>query len=248
MPPVDPSLIWSAALVVSLGWAVRSARQHALDPRAMYWAGAAAIAGGLLGSHILGMMVHGIRDPLEFLRVWDGGKSWFGGLFAGAAAGALVLRARGESPRRYGEAGLPAVALGYAVARVGCFVNGDDFGAVSRLAWAVRYGPGTEAYADHVARGWIAPGAPLSLPVHPVQLDASLLGLVMFLLMRRAPRGRLPLFAAGYAAGRFALEFLRGDFVPVLGPLSLPQCFCILLLAIAVWLALPNRRLAEAAT
>jgi phosphatidylglycerol:prolipoprotein diacylglycerol transferase len=131
--------------------------------------------------------------------------------------------------------------LGYAIARVGCFVNGDDYGTLSSLPWAVRYPAGTEAHAAHMARGWIDSSAALSLPVHPVQMYAAIFGFVLFLLLRDTQRGRLPLFAALYATGRFSMEYLRGDFVPVWGPLSLPQCCCLLLLAVSVWLTLRAR-------
>jgi phosphatidylglycerol:prolipoprotein diacylglycerol transferase len=247
MRGIDPSLIWSLALVASLAYAVRCARERQLDAHAMYWAGVGALAGGLWGSHILGMLVHGVSDPLAWFRLWDGGKSYFGGLFVGALCAALVLRRRGQPVRDYAEAAVPAVALGYALARVGCFVNGDDYGAVASLPWSVRYGPGTEAYDAHLSHGWIGAGDPLSLPVHPAQLYAAMLGFGAFLLLRRTPRGRLPLFAAVYGIGRFCLEYLRGDFQPVIGPLSLPQCFCLLLMGIAAWLSMPLGRWREAA-
>src|SRR5204863_6372232 len=127
------------------------------------------------------------------------------------------------------------LAFGYGIGRFGCFFNGCDFGVGSSVPWAVRYPPGTEAYSAHVARGWITPGDPLSLPVHPVQLYAAAAGLVMFLVLSRWkaawPGQRIWLFALFYGVYRFCVEWLRGDFRPLIGPFSLPQVLGILLVA-----------------
>ena len=126
----------------------------------------------------------------------------------------------------YADASMPAVALGYSIGRLGCFLNGDDYGTLSHMPWAVTYPPGTEVYADHLARGWITPAASSSLPIHPVQLYASLLGLCLFVLLAdwRPQRigSRSCAFLVLYGAARFCMEqWLRGDFRAVLG-LSLP--------------------------
>ena len=240
---LDPGLVWSLALVAALAYAVHFARHLTLDPRAAYWTGVCALLGGLWGSHLLSLYVHGTNGaPLAWLRIWDGG-SYYGGLVGGALAGMACLRLRKLSILAYADAIAPAVSLGYAIGRIGCFLNGDDYGALTRLPWAVVYPPGTEAYAAHLNRGWIAPAAPVSLPIHPAQLYASLLGLAMFVVVAnwrvRELGDRLCLFLCLYGAARFSMEWLRGDFRAVLGPLSLPQLFSLLFVAVGlgVWFA-----------
>jgi phosphatidylglycerol:prolipoprotein diacylglycerol transferase len=142
---------------------------------------------------------------------------------------------------------MPALALGYAIGRLGCFLNGDDYGTVSRVPWAVVYPSGTEAHADHVARGWISPGATWSLPVHPVQLYAALLGLCLFIWLAnwRPMRAgsRFCAFVISYGVARFIMEWVRGDFRAVLGPLSLPQVFSLIfiLVGMGAWIELIPR-------
>ena len=239
---LDPSLVWAAALVCALAWFTREAPRAGLDARAAYWTGVCALVGGLWGSHLLGLYVHGSTDPLAWLRIWTGGKSYYGGLIGGGLAVAACLRRRRLPLLACGDAIVPAISLGYAIGRVGCFLNGDDYGAPTHLPWAVVYPPGTEAYAAHAARGWISPGAAWSLPIHPAQLYASLLGLAMFALLAnwRSKRegDRLCLFLALYGAARFSIEWLRGDFRAVFGPLSLPQLFGVLFIVVAlcIWL------------
>jgi phosphatidylglycerol:prolipoprotein diacylglycerol transferase len=234
---VAPAL-WALAIIAALAYVVHLSGPRGLDRRTTYWAGVAAILGGLCSAHWLGCAVHGVGDPLAWLEIWSGGNSYFGGLFGGALAGYLVIRSHGASARAYADASVPAIALGYAIGRVGCFLNGDDFGSLTNVPWAVRYPSGTEAHAAHAAWGWIGPADPLSLPVHPVQLYASLLGLILFVVLARMdprrPAARLAVFTAGYGVGRFALETLRGDFVAVWGPFSLPQLFSLALVLISL--------------
>jgi phosphatidylglycerol:prolipoprotein diacylglycerol transferase len=242
---LDPEFVWAAALLAALAYSVRSARRSGLDPRSMYWAAVFAILGGLWGGHLLGLFVHGWEGgPLAFFQFWKGGKSYYGGLMGGGIAGGLFFYYRKVPVLVYADAGMPAVALGYAIGRLGCFLNGDDYGTVSRVPWAVVYFSSTEVHAAQVARGWISPGAMWSLPVHPVQLYASLLGLCLFVWLTnwRPMRAgsRFCAFVISYGLARFIMEFVRGDFRAVLGPLSLPQVFSLIfiLVGVRVWLEL----------
>ena len=247
----EPDLVTSAALLAALVYAVRSARQAGLDTRSMYWAVVSATLAGMFGGHLLDLFVHGWQGLSSLLRFWKEAKSLYGGLIVGGIVGGLFFRYRKLPVLAYADASMPALALGYAIGRIGCFLNGDDYGALTRLPWAVVYPPGTEAYAAHLSRGWIAPAAPVSLPVHPAQLYASLLGLGMFVLLAnwraREPGDRLCLFLCLYGAARFSMEWLRGDFRAVLGPLSLPQLFSLLFIAVGLALWLGARRPLEPA-
>lgn len=236
---LDPGFVWIAALLVAFAYALRSARLDALDPRGMYWAGVCALLGGLWVSHWTGLYVYGTGgDPLVALRFWTGGKTFFGALLGGACAGALFLHVLRLPILPYADAVAPAVALGYSIGRLGCFLNGDDFGTLTRVPWSVQYPPGTEAFAAHVTRGWIASSADWSLRVHPVQLYLALVGLTLFVLLTRArrsfPGSRAMLYFIVYGAARFSLEWLRGDFVPVFGPFSLWQLSSLLLIGAGV--------------
>jgi phosphatidylglycerol:prolipoprotein diacylglycerol transferase len=239
---LDSGSIWCVALLIALAYAVRSARRSGLDPRSMYWAVTCAILCGLWGANLLGVVVHGGSGAMALLNFWQGGKSWYGGALAGGLAGGLFFYFRKLPVLSYADASVPAVALGYSVGRLGCFLNGDDFGTLSHLPWAVAYPRGTEAYYDHLARGWITPAAPSSLPIHPVQLYASLFGLCLFVVLTswrtRQVGDRLCAFLALYGAERFLMEkWFRGDFRPVLGPFSLPQVFSLLFVCagVAIW-------------
>lgn len=239
-----PAVFWCASLVVGVAYAVRSARRSGLDPRPAYWAATLAIVVGVCGSRLLGMVVYPTSGPLALSEIVGGGHSYYGGLLAGTLTALVYLRVRGVPVWRYADAMAPACALGYCVGRVGCFLNGCDYGVLARGIFAVRYPPDTEAFVAQLQRGLIAPSETLSLPVLPIQLLHAALGLFLFLLLRRpagAPGHRLGLFALGYGVGRFVLEFGRGDFSAVAGPLSLHQAISIGLVIAAAILLLRAR-------
>jgi phosphatidylglycerol:prolipoprotein diacylglycerol transferase len=239
---LDPGVVWSVALVASLAYAVWSARISGLSVRAMYWAVVCSLLAGLGGAHLLSLLVHGWEGgPIALFQFVQGEKSLFGGLLLGGLVAGLYFHYRKLPVLAYADAAMPAVALGYAIGRIGCFLNGDDYGTLTQARWAVVYPPGTEAYQAHLVRGWISAGDAWSLPVHPVQLYASLLGLVLFLVLanwRPSWEGsRLCAYLVVYGVGRFFMEYLRGDFKRVLGPFSLPQLFSIafVLIGAGIW-------------
>jgi phosphatidylglycerol:prolipoprotein diacylglycerol transferase len=193
------------------------------------------LLGAFWGGHLLVLFSQPtviLEDPLRLLNFLEGGKGVFGAFLGAALFGSLYLLYRRQPIFAYADAAVPAVMLGYAVARVGCFLNGDDFGIVSSVPWAVQFAPGTEAYAAHLDRGLIEAGASLSLPVHPTQLYHSAAGVLLFVLLTRWqgtwPGSRLVLAMAGYGALRFTIEWFRGDVSPVLGPFHASHLFSLL--------------------
>ena len=160
-------------------------------------------------------------DLLGIFRVWEGGLVFQGG-FIMAAIACIIYCVVKKFP--IGEvADLVALALpaAHAVARIGCFLNGCCFGRPCRPGFGVVYGV-PESGVIHIQRmqGLIAPTATAPLPVVPVQLLESLwcvmLALLIFWMERRRilDHRRFFVYVLLYPVGRFALEFLRGDYCP----------------------------------
>jgi phosphatidylglycerol:prolipoprotein diacylglycerol transferase len=230
----EPSLIWVIACLVVLGVAVWFAHREIHESRVMYGAGIFALLGAFWGGHFLVVLSQPsviLEDPFRLLNFLEGGKGVFGAFLGAASVGALYLLYRRQPVLAYADAAVPAVALGYAVARIGCFLNGDDFGTVSSVPWAVQFPSGTEAYAAHLNRGLIEAGASFSLPVHPTQLYHSAAGLFLFFLLTRWQGwwsgSRLALALAGYGLLRFTIEWFRGDALPVIGPFHASHLFSL---------------------
>jgi len=214
----------------------------------MYLATVIAMMAGLIGARWLGVFYFGREgNPSSWLRFWSGGQAQYGGLIAGIAAFSLFVRFKKLPLLAYADANAPAVVLGFAIGRIGCFLNGDDYGTLSNLPWAVRFPHNTEAFTDHFLQSWVTPDDPLSLSVHPVQLYSALFSLGLFVLLaswRSAKPGlRFALFLMIHGTGRLLEEMFRGDFSPVLGPLSLTQflSICGVLAGVGIWLVVRHR-------
>ena len=174
-------------------------------------AAVAGVLGGLAGAKLLWTIEHAGQQPLAELFFSRGGMSWFGGLFGGITAGLWMLRRRGIAWMAGLSAAAPALAVGHAIGRVGCFLVGDDYGRPTDLPWGVAFPEGLP---------------PVDVPVHPTQLyEAFGLLPIAWLLIRwrradvsdRAVVGRY-LLLAGLL--RFAIEFVRVN-LRLAGPFTL---------------------------
>ena len=209
-----------AALVASL-IALRLAARDRASPmhtaRAIACAYLGALAGGYAFEAVRALplaLASGVWRP-----VFHPGRAAYGGLLAAIGAAALYLMATRQPIAAFFDRIAVGAGLSFAFVRTGCFLAGCDYGLPTAQAWGVRFPPGSLAALEHARRGFIPPGAP-SLPVHPTQLYEAALGLLAaalaFLALLLSTRGHrdgraFAVFLGVYAAGRFAIEFLRGD-------------------------------------
>jgi phosphatidylglycerol:prolipoprotein diacylglycerol transferase len=106
-------------------------REHVTD--CFLFTGIAAIFGARL-LYVL-TNLHEFRDPetqrfsvATMFALRTGGLVAYGGFLGGALGSAIYLRRHRLSFWQWGDAAAPAVALGLAVTRIGCFLYGCDFG------------------------------------------------------------------------------------------------------------------------
>lgn len=202
------------------------------------------VVAGLLGARWTYLAIHpdAFRDLLDPIAVWRGGIVSFGGFFGGAA-GALLWARRQRVPwPRLGDAIMPALFLGQAFGRIGCFLVGDDYGRPWDGPWAVAF-PARE--------GSLMPPELLGVPLHPSQLYLCAMNVLIFasmawLFARRRWEGQVLVTTMFlYAAGRFGIEFTRGDDAArgFLGALSTAQWWSLATagLAAALWARLRER-------
>lgn len=191
-------------------WMFRRELRRAGLPEDALDTAVAGILGGMAGAKLLWTFEHLGEEPVWSLLLSRGGMSWFGGFAGGLAAGLWMMRRRRLAPVAVLAAATPALAIGHAIGRIGCFLVGDDYGRPSQLPWAVAFPEGLP---------------PTAVPVHPTQLyeAAALVPLALLLLRWRAQHraDRWVLGAYLLLAGliRFGIEFLRVN-ERVLGPFS----------------------------
>lgn len=217
----------------------------------------AAVLGGILGAKLYYAALY--RDwRLVFDRA---GLVWYGGFILGALAVLWVARRRRMNAWSLADAAAPALALGYAVGRIGCFLVGDDFGMPTTLPWGVKFpagvpAPTTAGLMRHEYGAEVPPEIPDTelIAVHPTQLYETLAAGVIWLigvwmLRRGARRGMTTVVVISLlAVERFFVEFLRAKDDRFVGGLTLAQVLSLVALVIMGLLWMRLRASSDAAT
>lgn len=182
-----------------------------------------------VGARLLHAAIYTSREANLADRLFAGGFqsfSLYGGLFAAAGMGLVSSRLLALDVPRLADTVAPALGLGIALMRVGCFLAGCCFGIETVLPWGVVYPIASDAHVYQIIHGIVFPfGGPL--PVHPTQLYelmAALIGagLAGWLLHRKAVDGTAFLVATAWFSA-----FRWGNFYLVARPtpLSVPEWF-----------------------
>ncbi len=172
-----------------------------------------------------------LDDPLYLFKVWTGGMSFHGGLLGVITAMMVYARKHGRTFFGVADFIAPLVPFGLGMGRLGNFMNGELWGRVTDVPWAIIF-PNGGPY-----------------PRHPSQLyEFFLEGIVLFMILNifiRKPRplGSVSgLFLMGYGTFRFIVEYFRepdaqlglfGGFISMGQILSLPMV--VLGLAMIIW-------------
>ena len=140
------------------------------------------------------------NNPLDILRIWDGGLVFYGAFISCALALWLFCRRHHIAVLRMLDLTAPYAVLAHAFGRIGCFLSGCCYGRPSISCLAVEF----PSLGDHTAR-------------LPTQLFESVFNFALFfglLFLRRHRRFQGQIFWSYlgiYAIGRFVIEIFRGD-------------------------------------
>ncbi len=176
----------------------------------------AVIVGGRLGYVVLYEPETYLANPLDVFKVWQGGMSFHGAILGSAVGLWLFARRYGVSAWSAMDLCAAANPIGLFFGRLANFINGELFGRVSDVPWAMVF-PSAK---------YLHPGVEPA-PRHPSQLYEALLeGLVLFLVLRflthhrealKTPGIVIGVFLAGYALARMTAEIFREPHMLLLG-------------------------------
>jgi phosphatidylglycerol:prolipoprotein diacylglycerol transferase len=198
--------------------------------------------GGIVGAKVYYAILY--RDPKLLLERY--GLVWYGGFIVGTAAVVWVMRRHRLPLWPTLDATAPALALGYGIGRIGCFLVGDDYGRPTDLPWGVAFANGLPPTTAGNLRHEFGVAVPAGiadgtlLRVHPTQLYETALALAIWgvglaLLRRRRRPGDVALPVLGLLAlERFAVEFLRAKDDRFLGPFTVAQAISLALVVLIV--------------
>ena len=209
-----------------------------------------AVIGGIVGAkgyYILLNWGDLVRDPVGMIFA-RGGLVWYGGFLLATALVIWEIRRQEMHVPSVADLMAPALALAYAVGRVGCFMVGDDWGRPTDSVFGVRFPRGTPATTVQNIEQMFGITVDPALvekygqvvPVHPTQLyEVGMSTLIFFVLWRMRDHGHrkgwlflLWLVLAGIE--RFLVEFLRAKDDRFFGVLTLAQVISLAIVAFGV--------------
>jgi phosphatidylglycerol:prolipoprotein diacylglycerol transferase len=260
VPIFGYGLMLFLAFFASMNLAARVARRVSLDPDVIYDMALTVFVGGLVGARVFyvvqywGVRVHSL---LDVFKVWQGGIVLYGSIIGGTTAFFLFRVLRPFPLRPYLDAIAPALALGIAIGRFGCFLNGCCYGDVCGLPWAVSFPEPSPPWVAHSEAHLIGEGVHWSLPVHPTQIYSVIDGLLLCALtlayfpIRKRDGEVMALLMVTYPVSRILIEYLRSDERVFFAGMTISQnisvgLFCF---GLAYWYRLsrwPAERLADA--
>src|SRR6185312_15437238 len=157
------------------------------------------------------------RDCTSLLHFWEGGLVFYGGVAAAGGAAFVFARRQGWSFGDVGDLAAPALAIGHAFGRLGCFAAGCCFGKETTSRLGMSFPRDSVAFEMLRRSGAIPLGAGETPPLHPTQLyeaagEAVIFAALMALAprLRRRPGALVTTYLALYAALRFLIEMFRG--------------------------------------
>ncbi len=198
--------------------------------------------GGRLGYMLFYDLSAFLKNPLLFFRVWDGGMASHGGFIGVALFIIWYALKHKHSMWNLGDNLACVTSLGIGFGRLANFVNGELWGRVSDVKWAMyfpeelglKYGEYTQEQIQYYIE------RRMLLPRHPSQLyQAFAEGFLVFgimLLLRRTAVGKRPgalsaCYLVLYALARIAMECFRepdnGEFF--FGAVSKGQFYSVLM-------------------
>ena len=235
-------VLTALALLAGLAVLVQQARRLGMRGDQAWNLGLLAILAALFGARLLLVATHFSvfrAHPFWVLGLASLPGAWIalGGAAIGMAAAALYALAEGLPLLRVADAGAPAVALAFAINRIGAFCGGLAWGTPTGLPWGV-------TYRSVVAYLWYR--TPLGVNLQPVQLYDAAASLAIFTLLVVLPHRRDGETAGAwlflYGVCRFFTEFFRGDLSRSRvfgGALTVAQVLAILAVVAggALWLS-----------
>ena len=201
------------------------------------------IIGGRLGYILFYNSAYYLAHPQAILRIWEGGMAFHGALI-GIAVAVLLMARRHHLPFfALTDRIALVVPIGLFFGRLSNFINGELYGRVTTLPWAMVF-PNSDGQPRHPSQ------------LYEAGLEGLLLGIIMFMLWRRGwlqQRGRVTgVLLAGYGLARSMIEFVRepdAQIGLVLQSASMGQLLSAPMIILGIYLimrrlALPGRPLA----
>jgi phosphatidylglycerol:prolipoprotein diacylglycerol transferase len=197
----------ATGVVVGVLVTIRMGRSQGIMPQNILDMSFIIIFSGIIGSRLFYILMnfsYYSSNPLDMLKLWQGGLVFSGGLLAGLTILIWYARRKDYNLLLLGDIWSPGVAIGQGIGRIGCFMAGCCYGKPTTVAWGV-------VFTDPRSL------ARLNIPLHPTQLYSALSGFVIFIILmilnaKKHFEGQVLLwFLILHSTSRLLIERFRGD-------------------------------------
>jgi phosphatidylglycerol:prolipoprotein diacylglycerol transferase len=164
-------LLVAIGFLLGIALAMKEARRMGEDPEVILDLAFYLLLAGIIGSRLFYVIENFASyrlSPLDILKFWKGGLTFYGGLIPALMAGIWYVKKHNLRVLKILDIIAPSAAIGHAVGRLGCFSAGCCYGRVCDLPWAV-------VFTDPKSL------APLGVSLHPTQIYSSLNAFFIFL-------------------------------------------------------------------
>ncbi len=238
---IGPVSFYSYGAMVALGFLIGlrvacvNAEKNSFTKQQIIDLALYVLISGIIGARILFVilnMKYFLKNPLEIFMITQGGLTILGAIPFATIVGILYAKKKNLPVLKLADFIIVYVALGQAIGRIGCFLNGCCYGKPTSSFFGVRF-PG---YSE---------------VVHPTQIYSALAMFILFLILRfirdrKTYDGQVFIsYGLFYCVFRIFVEFLRSDSSAVLLGLNVFQIISIALFIICLYLGVAFKKKAR---
>ncbi|VAW49620.1 Prolipoprotein diacylglyceryl transferase [hydrothermal vent metagenome] len=211
------------AVVVCSFFLARDAKALSIKSEVIFDLVFCLVVSGVLGARLFFILLNlsfFINNPSEIIMIQNGGLAWQGGLIGAGLIGSFYVKKKGLPVLKMLDLCAPYIALGQAIGRIGCFLNGCCFG--KQVPWGM-YFPVHDANL-HPTQLYLTGGFSVIFIILKLYQKKSMIsGQVFVLYLVLAPMWR------------FIIEFFRADHTQTFLGLSVFQFMCLGIMGVGVY-------------
>lgn len=223
----------ATGFLVGLYLAIRQAKKQGIPSERIVDLGFYVLLSAIAGSRLFFVATnasHYLKNPLDILKIWEGGLVFYGGLILAVPVAIWYIKGHRLDTPTIADIFAPSIAIGHAIGRLGCFSAGCCYGKHAEdLPWAVTF-----LHPESLAR--------IGIPLHPTQIYEALgesLNFLILITLRRHQSFKGQLFWTYillYSILRFIVEFFRGDEIRgyIFSGISIAQGISIIMALVAI--------------
>jgi phosphatidylglycerol:prolipoprotein diacylglycerol transferase len=233
------------AFIAGTFFAASRARKQSIDQNRIIDLSLVIVISSLIGARLFFVALNLSfykNNLIDVFKIWEGGLVFYGGFIFAFVSAVFFLKKNRLNVWKVADIFSAPLALGIAIGRIGCFLNGCCYGKVSQrfgVCFPAKDNP--PAFAQQVFEGIIPQTAVCSIPVIPTQLYESGACLMIFFLILALERKKrfdgfsFWIFVMLYSLFRFIIEGFRYyDANFIFGPITVSQAVSVFLFAISL--------------